>query len=361
MAQSQFDELVAGFDRLLAEARRRLAAVETPPETPPGAPEMGTASGLPGWGEQARLQLQTLTAWSTKGGDGKTFAVQELAYVLANFGGRRTLLVDADMNRGYLELVLSSEVFAHARTRNLKTMATLFEGNGQIPPLAEFVFNYPSPFAGKGAPGKLDILLGISSLAQADLACFSGEQAERFLGALVESARAAGYEFVLFDIGTLLLHAFHQAVIRYAGKVLIIASPMRGSLEGTRRGLEDLLGYNLISRDKLGLVLNRWDRGVGMDQDEIFQHMGLTMLAAVPAVDIVLMQRVSNLQMMNIEAFIADPKEFDALGPLVKQFINLAEFFVQGIRAQAVGASAPLAQLINGSRRGIFGKKEGKA
>ena len=85
------------------------------------------------------------------------------------------------------------------------------------------------------------------------------------------------------------------------------------------------------------------------------------MLSSIPAVDIVLMQLVSNKQMMNVEAFLADPKEFEELGPLVKQFVNLAEFFVQGIRAQAIMASDAIAQIMGESRRGIFSKKGRKS
>lgn len=122
-----FINLIASLDYLMSQATQRIATAQPIPEAPVEVQPLAQAASARGG--LARTATQAITSWSTKGGDGKSLVVGDLAYVLAMLGGRRTLLVDSDMNRGYFGQTMSDSSYEHAQKKNITSMA-MFDVRG---------------------------------------------------------------------------------------------------------------------------------------------------------------------------------------------------------------------------------------
>ena len=95
-------QLDAVYRQKHAEATQESAAgAHTRPKIPQHKVKRVITPGI------RRQRTQVITVWSSKGGDGKSSIAAELGYMLANVAGRTVLLVDADMNRGYLAPALT--------------------------------------------------------------------------------------------------------------------------------------------------------------------------------------------------------------------------------------------------------------
>lgn len=350
LEEKDVQNLVENLDILLAEAAQRIATGALIPEAPPEVESIELPT--PQLGAQGKQALQAISIWSTKGGDGKSIIVSELAYVLAMFGGRQTLLVDADMNRGYYGSTLSDEGHAKGNQYNITSLSTVFKKNKKID-LENYVWNYPSPFLGEGRKSQLDLIFGILNIGQADSSGLIGDDATRFINALIQAAMSAGYEFIIFDIGTLILHALHQTIIRSCSTLLIVSSPNRGSILPTEDGIQVLIKKELTSRTKMRLVLNKWTKRSNMGFNEAATYLDMPQLAALPAMDIGLMDQIINSQMLVTEIFLEEPKKYEELAPLVMQILALAEAFSSGITQKAIEISPAIAEASGQKRKGI--------
>lgn len=360
---ASFENLAANMETLLSQARERFQTADPGPEP---LPEQDYRAERPVGSGGSRIDHRTITAWTSKGGEGKSEITSGLAYVLAMLGGRKTLLVDADMNRGYFGLITNQEARSFAHHKNITALGNLFYQTGQFPKLEEFVYNYPNPFT--GGASQLDILFGTRSAAQATSTAFNYENARTFVDELISRTRSgSSYEVVIFDIGTLIQHPIHTAVLDRVANILILTAPNPGSFIPTARGIEDMLENNLVALDKMKLVVNTYSKGSMLKVEDIREYFyfgnprkTFPHVATLPAVERDLINRVLALTMLSPEAWLTDPKEFDGLGELVRQYINLGSVFYSELPLQAAKTNSRIAELLGEQKTGIFGRSRRK-
>ncbi len=333
-----FEELAQALPQLLVEARQKHAqralaeAVEADEEAAEiEAPEGGTVFERPPAG--MRHPTQVIVAWSSKGGDGKSIIAAETAWQLAQIGAHKTLLVDADMSRGYLAWALSRDAYRFAQRRNITTLAQEYLVKTKLPAeaLREHVYSLPD-LTGQGA-GNLDILFGIASAEAATLPAFQAEdgaQGERFIDALIQQAYGI-YEFVIFDIGTAITIPLHYAVLKASGHVLVIANPSRPSVAPTQEGIRQLEARQATTPDQLRLVVNRWSPKALIKRDELPDYFGIPVFATIPLVESDTIMGIINQGKFVSHAAWEDPEEYEALKPFVLGIGALAENFALGI------------------------------
>ncbi|MGD2026414.1 MAG: hypothetical protein PVI99_01245 [Anaerolineales bacterium] len=357
---SSFENLAQNIETLLSEA---VVKFQSGQPAPAPLPALETRlQERPVDGGQSRISHRTITAWTSKGGEGKSEVTGGLAYILAMLGGRKTLLVDADMNRGYFGLIVNKEARSFAAHKNITALGNLFYQTGEFPKLSEFVYNYPNPFTGKKS--RLDILFGTRSARQASEKAFHPENAAHFIQVLMDRTKSSeSYEVVIFDIGTLIQHPIHIAVLKEVANILILTAPNPGSFVPTTRGIDDMLDLDIADLSKMKLVINTYSKETPLSQEEIREHFyfgnprrTIPHIATLPAVDRNLMDRVLAFTMLTPEAWLTDKKAFDGLGELVRQYINLASVFSTNLSAHAAGLNVQVAELLGEKKAGIFAR-----
>ena len=333
-----FEELAQTLPQLLVEARQKHAqralaeAIEAEEEAAGiEAPDGGLHFERPPAG--VRHPTQVIVAWSSKGGDGKSIVAAETAWQLAHIGAHKTLLVDADMSRGYLAWALGGDANRFAQRRNITTLAQEYMLKTKVAPdaLREHVYSLPD-LTGQG-PGNLDILFGIASAEAATLPAFladDGVQGERFIDALIGQAYGI-YEFVVFDIGTAITIPLHYAVMKAAGHVLVVANPSRPSVAPTREGIRQLEARQATTADQLRLVVNRWSPRALIKRDELPDYFGIPIFATIPLVESDTMMGLINQGKFISHAVWEDPDQYAALKPFVLGIGGLSENFALGI------------------------------
>jgi len=357
---NSFENLAQNIETLLSEAVNKFQSGEPVPSSLPGVEVR--AQERPIDGGQSRISHRTITAWTSKGGEGKSEVTGSLAYVLSMLGGRKTLLVDADMNRGYFGLIVNREARSFAAHKNITALGNLFYQTGEFPKLSEFVYNYPNPFTGKES--RLDILFGTRSARQASEKTFHPENANHFIQALLERTRSSeSYEIVIFDIGTLIQHPVHIAVLKEVANILVLTAPNPGSFVPTTRGIDDMLDLGIADLSKMKLVVNTYSKDTPLSLEEIREHFyfgnpkrTIPHIATLPAVERNLMDRVLAYTMLSPEAWLTDQKAFEGLGELVRQYINLASVFSTNLSAYAATLNGQVAELLGEKRAGIFAR-----
>lgn len=135
--------------------------------------------------------------------------------------------------------------------------------------------------------------------------------------------------------------------------MLIVSSPNRGSILPTEDGIQVLIKKELTSRTKMRLVLNKWTKRSNMGFNEAATYLDMPQLAALPAMDIGLMDQIINSQMLVTEIFLEEPKKYEELAPLVMQILALAEAFSSGITQKAIEISPAIAEASGQKRKGI--------
>ncbi len=281
------------------------------------------------------LPTQVITSWSSKGGDGKSLVAQELAWQLANVGGHRVLLVDADMSRGYLAQALNQAARKFAERHNITTLAQEFLVSGEISRESFSDHLYAVPDVHIQGESNLRIIFGIASPEAATQPAYSadhGTQGSRFIRALVEKASGV-YEFIIFDIGTAITIPVHFAAIKQAGHLLVLATPFRPSVAPTREGIRQLEAHQAVQRGQLRLVLNRWSPEALVKRDELPDFLGVPLFAVIPLVEEGQLMGVINQGFFVSELVWRKEKKHRELQSFVAGVSSLAENFVPGIVA----------------------------
>jgi pilus assembly protein CpaE len=274
-----------------------------------------------------------ITSWSSKGGDGKSVIAQDLAWQLAHIAGRKVLLIDADMSRGYLAHALGKPERKFALKRNITTLAQEYLVTGSVTPQAMQEHIHVMSHSQKTGSSNLHILFGISSPDAATLPAYSaatGAQGARFINALVNQGYGV-YEFIIFDIGTAITIPVHYAAIKAAGHLLVVATPSRPSVAPTREGLRQLESHQATTRDKLRLVINRWSADALIPRDELPQYFGVPLFTTIPLVDPGLMMGLINKGVFISEAVWKKASDHAGVKPYVVGIASIAENFVPGI------------------------------
>jgi MinD-like ATPase involved in chromosome partitioning or flagellar assembly len=209
--------------------------------------------------------------WSPKGGAGKTTMACNVAALLGVVAQRRTLLADANMNGGHVDLHMGVET-----DTTIASLAYLAQARGEL--LPRHVQEHAVPWR---AGTSLDILPGIQRVEQAGEDPLRGRQGETFLRTLLDVASRM-YDFVVVDIGSSVNNPVHRAVLGAADGVVVVATPDRAALMDTRTTLATLESVMGLERSRYTLVVNMWTDQAGLRRGEITQFVGLSEAGLVP-------------------------------------------------------------------------------
>ena len=344
--QDMIQRIDESYGELLTKAANTMAKTLSQPEEvterqlPPRQESLGVV----------RQVLQVITTWSSKGGDGKSLLAMELAYALANISGRRVLLADVDMSRGYIAAALGEETLEFAggkktnskstetgKGTNIASLATVYYKTGRMPALKDYVYNYPPAF-GKSSDSNLDILFGLAMPDQANLSAFSdegGKQASRFIRALKDAAMHE-YEFLIFDPGSMIGAHTHAAALKECTRLYVVSSPTIPAIQPTRAGLDLMIKYQLIDEkaSKAYLVLNRFAKGGKYKEDEYPRFIKLPIKATLPVLDVSTLHNIINDGKFVMEEYLAGQTE-GGIQELAVQVIGLAESLSPGTLGNA--------------------------
>jgi len=359
--ESSIAKLHADFPTSIVQATKRfMERTQFPEMIDPDVVEWPNLLSVPG---KTRQALQVLTVWGSKGGTGKSTLAMELSRMLSEFGDRKVLLVDADTSRGYIAPRLGQlgerEV---ARHHSIVNLAQVFYKTGSLKDAPDYFFTMPK-ILDVHRSSSLEILFGLHSIEQASFPCFSDKdetQGQIFVNALVQWAQNMGYEFVIFDIGPSVLVHLHLGAIRAASSVLIVSDPLYPSIRPTADAIEKIVSNQFKSRERMSLVLNRW---VDFDhaRDEVFsdiafaQHVGLTLISAIPSVHDKIMFPIVNRGEIVTDYFVKAKDPPEALNGWIVAYLGLAERFSMGIANTAEARFGNIKKALRSGREGIHG------
>jgi pilus assembly protein CpaE len=193
----------------------------------------------------ARREGRIVTVFSPKGGTGKTVIATNLAASLAKVEGRRTLLLDLDLQFGDAAIMLGIEPE--------KTIFDLVNAPGELDPdkLAGYTTKHKSG---------LDILPAPLRPEDAELVT------EAKLGRLIEVARAC-YDAIVVDTSPF-FHGPMLATLDRTDELLLVCSLDVPTLKNVRLaiGTLEMLSF---PPNRVSVVLNRANSKVGMKQREV--------------------------------------------------------------------------------------------
>jgi Flp pilus assembly CpaE family ATPase len=192
-----------------------------------------------------RREGRIVTVFSPKGGTGKTVIATNLAAALAKAGGRRTLLLDLDLQFGDAAIMLGIEPE--------KTIFDFVNAPGELDPdkLAGYTTTHKSG---------LDILPAPLRPEDAELVT------EAKLGRLIEVARAC-YDVIVVDTSPF-FHGPMLATLDRTDELLLVCSLDVPTLKNVRLALGTLEMLS-FPQSRVRIVLNRANTKVGMKQREV--------------------------------------------------------------------------------------------
>ena len=200
-----------------------------------------------------------VTVFSPKGGTGKTVTATNLAAACAKFEGRKTLLLDLDLQFGDAAIMLGIEPE--------KTIYDLVVAPGELD--AEKLAGYTT----KHACG-LEILPAPLRPEDAELVT------EAKLGRLLEVAREA-FDVIVVDTSPF-FHGPMLATLDRTDELLLLCSLDVPTLKNLRLALQtlDLLSF---PKQRVRIVLNRSNSKVGMKPNEVEGALGMKVRFEVPS------------------------------------------------------------------------------
>ncbi len=190
-------------------------------------------------------QGRIVTVFSPKGGTGKTVLATNLATALAKHEGRRTLLLDLDLQFGDAAIMLG--------LKPEKTIYDLVSAPGELDP--EKLAGYTTRHA-----SGLDILPAPLRPEDAELVT------EAKLARLLEVARSS-YDLIVVDTSPF-FHGPMLATLDQTDELLLLCSLDVPTLKNVRLSLQTLELLSFPMR-KIGIVLNRANSKVGMKEGEV--------------------------------------------------------------------------------------------
>jgi len=216
---------------------------------------------------------QTVAFWAPSGGVGKTTLSANVAVALGVIGNKRTLLVDADMNKGDIHLLLDLA----GEEKNIYALAKQLVTFGDM--MAVDVKRFLTPYR----QSNLLVLIGIPQTWMASEACLAGEQGTRLIKRLLEVSEPA-YDFIVFDLGQTYNHPVHLTVLQQADLVFLVVNSTVTSLYAGRKALGTLRQAGLLDGDRLRVVVNKYHPRHGISQREVQDALdGLPVFAEIAA------------------------------------------------------------------------------
>jgi pilus assembly protein CpaE len=199
------------------------------------------------------------TVFSPKGGTGKTVTATNLASAFAKFEGKKTLLLDLDLQFGDAAIMLGLEPD--------KTIYDLVVAPGELD--SEKLAGYTS----KHSSG-LEVLAAPLRPEDAELVT------EAKLGRLLEVARDS-YDAIVVDTSPF-FHGPMLATLDRTDELLLLSSLDVPTLKNLRLALQTL---ELLSfpKQRIKIVLNRSNSKVGMKQNEVEGALGMKVRFEIPS------------------------------------------------------------------------------
>jgi len=213
------------------------------------------ANGAAGGGRHGKI----VTVFSPKGGTGKTVTATNLATACAKFEGRKTLLLDLDLQFGDAAIMLGVEPE--------KTIYDLVVAPGELD--SEKLAGYTT----KHASG-LYVLPAPLRPEDAELVT------EAKLGRLLEVARES-FDVIVVDTSPF-FHGPMLATLDRTDELLLLCSLDVPTLKNLRLALQtlDLLSF---PKSRVRIVLNRSNSKVGMKPNEVEGALGMKVRFEVPS------------------------------------------------------------------------------
>ena len=200
-----------------------------------------------------------VTVFSPKGGTGKTVTAANLATACAKFEGRKTLLLDLDLQFGDAAIMLGVEPE--------KTIYDLVVAPGELDSekLAGYITKHPCGLAVLPAPLRPE---------DAELVT------EAKLGRLLEVARES-FDVIVVDTSPF-FHGPMLATLDRTDELLLLCSLDVPTLKNLRLALQtlDLLSF---PKTRVKIVLNRSNSKVGMKPNEVEGALGMKVRFEIPS------------------------------------------------------------------------------
>ncbi len=222
---------------------------------------------------------RTVAVWSPKGGAGKTFTAVNLAAALGVVAMRKTLLIDADVSRANVHVYLGLPT-----DRNLFALINQASGrrNGGPPLLTPSLLKQNITHYGAPTNSKLDVLVGIPKMQMAGTQELRDDDLVRAVVTQALDLAEREYDFRILDLGPDLNMAMHDAALRKADLVLIVATPELTCINDLRNVLPALRGAYL-SLDRFELVINKYADRYGIAQQDMLRELGMKKFGFIPA------------------------------------------------------------------------------
>lgn len=194
-----------------------------------------------------------------KGGSGATFLASNLGYVLASEYGKKVALFDLNLQFGDAALFVSDKVPATTLAevaRNLTRLDATFLGSSMVQVLP----NYGVLAAPENPAQAADVL-------------------PQHIEVILKLA-AAEYDYVILDVGRN-LDAVSVKALDQANLIFPVLQETLPFIRDAKRILSTLLtlGYG---RDKIHLIVNRFEKGGDILLDDVERTLGMKVFATLP-------------------------------------------------------------------------------
>jgi pilus assembly protein CpaE len=202
---------------------------------------------------------KTIAFIACKGGSGATFIASNLAYVLASEQAGKVALLDLNLQFGDASLFISDQIPANT--------------------LADVADNITRLDASFLASSMLQILPNLGVLAAPDDPEQATEVKPKHVEALLNLAKTQ-YDYVVLDIGRA-LNATTVMALDHADMIFMVLQETLPFIRDAKRLLHALqaLGY---SREKIHLIVNRYEKGGEIQLDDVERTLGMKVFKTIP-------------------------------------------------------------------------------
>ncbi|HHJ07257.1 MAG TPA: hypothetical protein ENK24_07130, partial [Anaerolineae bacterium] len=235
-------------------------------------------------------QRTTVAFWSLVGGTGKTTLAANIAASLGVIAGKKTLLIDADMNKGDAHILFD---MTHDQPRNIYSLAARYMGSvkngrsGRSEMPLTMLKNHVTPYGNT----QLSVLKGIPFTHMAASEYLGTYDTLDFMNALFDAAERL-FDFVIVDVGQSYNQPVHLVALERAQLIYMLVNTTVNSLFHARQALRWTSKPNrgadeqfriYIDRDRLRVVANKFHERHGISRKEISKALeGLPVFREIP-------------------------------------------------------------------------------